>query len=542
MLDLTGASLIAYIRRIIEDVVSRSPRFRSTLGEVTHQYNNLIQWKDAQVTIKDVTAAGNRLSPDYFMTKQYGRGILAKVEGHEGQFVEWLQETDATKETPISGVYYLNVDSIDDKTGGIGLTVQTYRWTNGKIPSAQGSVVYLAQGIDGTTLSAELPDSGSPPLSPPISLVTAIGDGGTPPDGTDVLLFPHFLYLLTPTPAGLILLTGGSPPVPLTPMVDYWYQQNYEEAIVQSTVGGSEVANIPDPFISFTLEDETGYELQVGKDYAWYATNNWIELSEWTPPGSTITAKLVVKADPSAVPGTNPENILDVGLQLNETLASGQVFVNTPSGTYTSDTIVPNADGTLTLPELLMPGESAIWEVRIDAGQVQTTGRKFSTNEALIPGLRVAIGDNVVVGDQVAIIVSPNTCETYEVYGSKENLDFTVEVRANDLQTASDISEMLKQQLLVMRRENMEADGVTVFEARRSYHGSQRDLSGTAPQYTYTVSITAMADWKVYIPLVTRLVHLEIAETASAPGLERKLQLQPRCRAFGVTSFLQSYS
>ena len=156
MLDLTGGNLIAYIRRIIEDAVSRSPRFRNTLGQVTHQYNNIIQWKDTQVSIKDVSSAGNRLSPDYFMLKQYGRAILAKVQSHEGQFVEWVQEIDPSRNTPISGVYYLNVDSINDQTNDIGLTIHTYRWTEGKILNAQGSMVYLAPGIDGTTLSASI--------------------------------------------------------------------------------------------------------------------------------------------------------------------------------------------------------------------------------------------------------------------------------------------------------------------------------------------------------------------------------------------------
>ena len=531
-MDLTGGNLIAYIRRIIEDAVSRSPRFRDTLGQVTHQYNNIIQWKDAQVSIKDVSSAGNRLSPDYFMLKQYGRAILAKVQSKEGQFIEWVQEVDPSRKTPVSGVYYLNVDSTSDQTNDVRLTIHTYRWTEGGVTNAQGSVVYLAPGIDGTALSASIAGS------PPTILVTEVGTGDAPASSTDALLFPHFIYLLSPTPVGLELFMG-SPPAALTPLVDYWYQQEVDEVIIQSTVGGKEVANLPRGYISFILEDQTGYQLQLGKDYTWYATSGWIELSQWTPPNQTITASLIAKANPSTQPGTNPENILHTGLQLSETLAENQVFVHTPNGTYTS--IVPGSDGTLTLPRLLMPGEWCRWEVRIDAGQSQVTAKKFNLNERVIPGLRVAIGDNVVVGDQVAVIVSPTVCETYEVYGSKENLDFTLDVRANDLQTASDISEMLKQQLLVMRRENMEADGLTIFEARRSYHGAQRDMSGTAPQFVYTVSITAMADWKVFIPLVTRLVSLEITELAETLTLPRA-QLQPRVRAFGTTGFLMSYS
>jgi hypothetical protein len=131
-------------------------------------------------------------------------------------------------------------------------------------------------------------------------------------------------------------------------------------------------------------------------------------------------------------------------------------------------------------------------------------------------------------------------CETYEIYGSKENLTFTVDCRANDLQTASDLSEMLRQQLLIMRRTNMEADGITLFEASRSYQGAQRDQSGTAPQFVYTLSISAMADWKVFVPLVTRLVNLELIEVATATT--PKIVITPRARVFGNTKFLSSYS
>ena len=447
------------------------------------------------------------------------------------------------------------MDSVDDRDSRVRLTMQQFRWEEGKVTNAQGSLVYLAPGIDGTTLSGYVEGRGSPP----VPLVTAVNDGtfpsmvGSPPVPIDLLLSPSIGYLLTPTPAGLTLY-GGSPSGPLVPLADYWYQQEASQTIVASTIGGTEVANIPrmtaavpgssppqevSTLVSFSLVDQTGYVLQPGKDYTWYASNGWVELSQWTPPGMAITVNMVVRANPLGVPGTNPEDILQAGVLPGESLAEGQVFIHTAYGDYRSATV--GSDGTITLPRLLLPGEWCLWEVRILASQEEREGRKYRTNEQLIPGLRIAIGDNVVAGDQVAIIVSPETCETYEVYGSKENVDLTLDVRSNDLQTSSDLSEMLKQQLLVMRRENMEADGVTIFEARRSYQGMQRDLSGTAPQYVYSLGIAAMCDWKVYVPLVTRLVRLEITNTALAAGYPA-VSPTPIGRAFGVTGFVQSYS
>lgn len=515
MIDLTGANLIAYLLRVIKDAVARNPRFNATLGEVTHQYNNMIQWKDVQVTVRDVTTSGNRLSPDYFMCNQYGRAILCKVENKEGAFLEWVTETDKTKQTPDAGVYYLNVDSVDIQTNKVGLTIEKFRWIEGSYNNAVGSVAYLRPGIDGTTLIAT--DLASSPPGAPVAIEA----------------FTDKVILLQPTQL-LQLYTNTSPPEPLVPMADYWYQRPTSMVIIESTVGGAEVANIPVPWVSFTLTDQDDYQLRKGIDWNFYGLN-FIQLGSWTPNGSTITANVIQKIDPTTVAGTNPENILQVGILPNETLVGGQIFIHTNSGDY--NTAVANADGTITLPQLLLPGDWLRWEVRVNSGQTTATALKYNLNGNVLPGLYLAMGDSVVVDDQVAIIVNPSTTETYEVYGSKENLDFTLDVRSNDLQTSSDLSELLKQRLLVYSRENMEADGITIFEARRSYRGQPRDNSGTAPSFTYSVSISASADWKVFRPKVTRVASFEITDTAYLPDFQGKLQLAPRVQALGASQF-----
>jgi hypothetical protein len=494
----------------------------------------MIQFRDVQITVRDVATSGNRLSPDYFLCNTYGRALVAKVENKEGTFIEWIKETDVTGQTPVAGVYYLNINAVNEKTNDVDLTIQKFRWVEGKYYNAVGSIAYLRDGIDGTTLTAK-------------DLTTG--------DSVAIENFIHYVFLLVPTQTLQLYYPNGDP---LVPMVDFWYQRSSSVVIIQNTVGAAEVANIPGEWVSFTLSDQDGYQLQQGKDWRYFG-KGFIQLSQWSPPGSTITANVVQKIDPTTVAGTNPENILQVGVKPNESLAPGQVFIHTTESDYYNATV--NADGTVTLPQLLKPGEWARWEVRIDAGETTCRGRKFALNGfwqtytdlqgALqfqldpttqqkidaFPGLAVAIGDAVVVGDQAAIIVSPTTTETYEVYGSKENLDFTLDFRSNDLQTSSDLSELLKQQLLVMRRQNMEADGITIFEARRTYRGQQRDNSGTAPMFIYSVSISASADWKVFIPKVTRVASFEITDTASMPDFQGKLEMTPRVQALGNTRF-----
>ena len=87
MVDLTGGNLVSYLLRQTKDIVSRNPRFRNTLGDVTFQNNQMVQWGNVQVVIKNVSAQGTRLSPDYFMFTQHGRVTVAKLGDKEGMFV-----------------------------------------------------------------------------------------------------------------------------------------------------------------------------------------------------------------------------------------------------------------------------------------------------------------------------------------------------------------------------------------------------------------------------------------------------------------------
>lgn len=626
MIDLTGANLVAYLLRVIRDIVERNPRFKNTLGSVTFPANTIIAWKDVWVSIRNVTTSGTRLSPNYFMCTQQGRAILAKVSDKPGQLVEWVREVDKTRQTPEAGVYYVNVDFFDEQSNDIGLTCQQFKWLEGKVVEAEGSQVFFRAGII------------DPVTSQPVDLNTLIAvdqNNATVQYEAFNQLYGGFMNLLTPVVTLTLKFSNGTP---LVPNVDYWFQRSMTYTICDKTLGGTELISLPrnpdppawddttaytigqtvlyqgykyvcvvantnkppldypnqsdpttywtsynvassQPYVSYKIYDQDGYVLRPNTDYATYG-NGFIQLATWSPAGSTLYCDAVVKLDPTVVSATNPENIIPINLGPNEVLAPGQVFIHTTNGDYPNQTAV---NGEITLPQLLAPGQWCRWEVRIEEPQVRCSAKKWELNSLVIvdpatiqykqpptpqgsqplppvqisageplldangkqqyflPGLHLAVGDQVIVGDQVAVIVSPTLTETYEVFGSKENIGFTLEVKANDLQTASDLAEMLKQQLLILGRENAEADGLTVFEATRDFQGVQRDASATAPSYVYTVSVSASADWKVFVPLVTRMVQYEITDTIANPDFQGKLQMANRMQALGATQFIPSY-
>lgn len=592
MIDLTGANLVAYLMRIIRPIVEKNPRFRNSLGNVTFPASSnpttALRWKDLQVIVKSVTTSGTRLSPDYFMATQRGRAILCKVADKDGLFVEWTKEVDPTQKTPDSGVYYMNIDYVSEETRDVGLTVQKYKWVEGKgdAGGAVGSVVTFRPNIidpstdslvDLNTLIATDPTVGTPVAFNAMNS----SFGGT-------------MSLVTPCTKLWLTFSNGTALIPNT---DYWYERAVSTVICQSTLGGSEVLGIPDAYLSVTFTDQNGYQLRPEIDYRFYGSPQFIQLSIQSPPGSTITANMLARLNPYTTSPTNPENIINIGMLSSESLAPNQVFIHTTSGNYTDPTV--NSDGTITLPVLLQPGEWYRYDIRINAGQFKAIAKKWEINSLVIvdpltiewakpdpnqqdkwvpvsaawvassdstqlagvvqtsagkpllnaagqrsyvfPGLWLAFGDISVVGDQAAIIVSPSLTETYQVYGSKENLTFTLEIKSNDLQTSSDLAEMIKQHLLITSRKNVESDGLTIFEATRDFVGESRDLSGTASNYIYNVTVSASADWKLYKPLVTRLVSFEITNKPVTGNFAGNLQATPRVAAFGATMFIPSY-
>jgi hypothetical protein len=531
----------------------------------------MIQWGNVQAVIKNLSASGTRLSPDYYMCTQRGRVTVAKMGDFEGSFIEWPLEYDKTRQTPISGVYNIQIDATNEKNQQIDLTMQLFKWTQGNLKNAQGSVVYFSPTLSDT--GENIP--GLPPQFPHLDLTTLIATEAETGKSIQIQAYNSsvggFLYVLTPCqtlvltlPNGQTLNQNGS---------DYWYQRSSTVIICQSTIGGSELLNIDVPFVSAQFQDQSGYVLRPNIDFTWQKAN-WIELSSSSPAGSTISAVIVQKVAPAGNTATNPENILNIGyVQGTDSLIPSQVNIYTPAGTFTA--VPVNTDGTVTLPTLLTPGQWLRYDIRISTPPVTMRGKKYQMNGFVktivdstlsaaeqaepsnrivyldpvtrqtvdpLPGLAVAIGDSVVVGDQCALVVNPEITETYEIYGSKDNISFTLDTKANDLQTASDLAELIKAQFLVFKRENMERDGITIFEAPRNMTSVQRDISGINPEYTFSQAFTGMADWKVYRPLVTRMASFELTVSGYLPDFQGKLQLPSRIQSAGADQFLTSYA
>jgi hypothetical protein len=520
--NLTGNHLAAYMIRVIRDIVARNPRFRKSLGEVSLTANNQVSYHDVQCVVRDITSQGVRLSPNNFICTQLGRAIIAKIKDKDGSFFEWGEEIDPTLATPIAGVHLFNVDSVSEVDRTVTFTVEDYKWYQGLIPVSKGSRIQFAPGV--LTSGLSLTNGEDAPL--------------------DIVAGENFAYLTSNADSvtamaqfGLIGYGNGGYGL-LTYPDDYWIEKETSDILIPSTVGGTQMATIPGKYRAFKIVDQDDFELRKGIDYT--VNGATITLSKWTPTGQTLSVVGTIKADPmDSTQIMNSENTLKFRVLPGEELVTSQTFISTQEGDNVPFTAHP--DGTVTLNAPLPPGGWCRYEARVRVGQRKVTAKKMAVNTNLVDGMRIAIGDSVIPGDQCAVIVSPAVCETYQVFGSKDNVSFSLDIKANDPATVSDLAELILNETLIFRRDAFEGDGVTLLEASRSSTQNSRDNSGTAPGWISTLQYSVLADWRVYKPLVNRIVDVNLTAEPKLADYPRDFSLSERYSAIGANGFLPDY-
>jgi hypothetical protein len=511
MLDLTGASLLTFLIREIRYVAAQHPRFKDSNGEALVAYSNLISFSDVKIQVSNLSAQGTRLSPDNYLATQMGRITVAKLETKPGNFIEWAREMDPDNLVPPAGIYYYNVDSVDESSQVVDFTMQANMWYEGRKESAAGSYIYFNSNINPASVLFSEPNVACVRGQNSILLLSYVGNDTT---------------LRTPTS-------------PLLPLVDYWVQCEDEIVLIEKTRGGVELVPYPANFETVDLYID-GRRLRAGTEY--FVQDGIIRMYDFTPIGVEVLAKGIRRMDPSVVGFVHEENKFDFVLTSGSTLVEDPTVYYLSRELHRADEIVRKSDGTLWFQKLAPPGALIEWEARVAHPLETVQATKMMVSKNLLPGADVAIGDRVVVGDQCAIKVSPVVCETYELYGSKENVSFELEVSSNDIITTSELAELLRVYFTVTGRDRLETCGVTIFEASKSYRGESKDASGTAARHMATVSVAASADWEFFRPLVTRVDWSDLITIDANTKLPGNPTVPARYRQFGAFVFVPSYS
>ena len=514
MIDLCGGALSTFVLGELRPVISRHPRFRANDGTTLTAFSNLIAYNDVSLVIGNLRASGDQQSPDAFMATIQGRAVAAQVGLCPGAFVEWLHEVDATHATPAPGIYYISIDAVDPATNSVRGILETNRWMSGVVAVGKGSPVYIDPRVP-TYLVA--------PQDPNVQFRTGVG----------------CLYILSYT-ANLVLVRTDTGAV-LQPGLDWWVQTWQSYTLIQNTRGGVEGSlDIPENCVSFVLVDQNGFQLREGRDWDWQNFHQ-IALASWTAPGQTISLQGYFRMDPTTTSYVNPENVLDVHKAPDEVVVADGSSYYLQRGDFTGTDLIWNTDGSMTLMNLMDVGDRLKWEVRIQEPQVYLDFKKMTRNTGMLPGLHIAVGDRVEVGDKIAIVVFPELCDTYNVYGAKDSVSFDITIKANDLMTASELAGLVSSYLRVEGRARLENCGLTIQRVASSYAGEAKDQSGTTASHSVIVSVSAYADWETHNPLINRVTHIDLSGVGMVNGnLNQPLYLLTEVSAFNLTTLYRT--
>ena len=511
--DITGGALVGFIVSELKPVVAKHPRFQANAGKVLSAFNNTLAYNDISVTIANVRANGDRQSPDHFVATAMGQAMLAKLDGKPGTFAEWVQEMHPSKLVP--GIYYLEVAEVNEATRAVRFILEEFNWQEGQ-GTGVGSLVYVDPRIPVSTVA---------PLDPSIEFKR--------------LLTLNALKLLTYTEdLQLVHLSTGTP---LVAGHEWWVAVVETHVLVESTTGGTQGGlKIPTGWYDLILEDQNGYVLRQGIDWR-LTSEDTVSLAAWTPAKQKIIALgRWHKAPGNGIPVVHPENIFDLtkGAYADDLVLTQSTY-SLNRGDFTEYIALPQ--GKVAFKHLVDTSDDYTWEFRVRRPQVYVSATKMAVNHELLPGLDVALGDSVVVGDRVAILVAPHRCETYEIYGAKDGVGFDITVTANDLLTVNELASMIRTYLLVDARDRLEAAGLSVFQIPSSYQGAARDASGTTSTHTVTLSVTAAADWEHYKPLINRVDGFDLSQITLLETYPGSPKLCSRVATLGTTRFAQAY-
>lgn len=515
MLELTDVNLNSLLIRELRPVVAKHPRFRELGGEIGSTFATKMQFNDLEVIVKNHTTDGIRFAPDHYLATKIGRALVAKIEDKDGLFIEDIQEIDKNLDKPVSGMYYFNMDSVDEATREVVLTCEKLKWVTGQVTNATGSYITVSKTYDINTIGIR-------------NLAS-----------TDYYRVGNKIYVNKYAETLDVYDMNSS--ISLVAPQDFWFEHKDEVVIVADTVAGYQMYPIPDmSFISFDVVDQDGYVLRRDTDYKISGTD--LIFSSWTPAHQKFSMVGLFRRDPNVVGFINSENLIDITTNPGEYIETNQFTAVTTTGNLSFSDLTKNSQDAYYLTNLLHPGDNMVWEARINLGQSQIKAKKNALNINLIDGLTVYIGDRTVVNDQVAIVVYPYITELYEIYGSKENISFDIDIRTNDMRTSSEIAGLIKEFILVSGRDFLNSCGLTIYEVSRSVNSDAKDSSGILSYQTVTLSISAAADWEIKKPLVTRLDSIDISAVQFDYGYPaKKVSINSVGTVYGATGFLATY-
>lgn len=178
--------------------------------------------------------------------------------------------------------------------------------------------------------------------------------------------------------------------------------------------------------------------------------------------------------------------------------------------------------GEIQLKVPLKPGQGVRGDYRYYAGERPPfVLQERQANWQAIPGVVLAVGTRIEVGDVVGVVVEPVRRAAALEYGGRWELTADIDVFARDVHDQREITDATAMYLWAVLRSHLSSEGIEIQNVAMSGEGEEvYDENGDDYFYTASLSLTISTEWYLHFPLdvTIRQIFEPYSDNPDGPG------------------------
>lgn len=262
----------------------------------------------------------------------------------------------------------------------------------------------------------------------------------------------------------------------------------------------SKVERYPGMFIEWTREDSVAIQNNGGR-FPSPPGVYYIEVTAYdenTSIGEFYVDRLITVRDEAVSLIGNQEGTLQ-----RKPLSGTLALYETPSGIRLHNFSLDANTGALTLVQPLENGMGLSADYRYPATSLGPISFKsMRANNTAIPGVVLAFGREVEVGDRLAVVVTNRREPAYQEFGGRWTINMDFDVISRDVHTQREIIDRTMTYVFGSLRPRLSSEGIEIMDL--SFGGEVEEVydeTGDDYYYNANFSITLETEWSMHVPL-----------------------------------------
>lgn len=144
-----------------------------------------------------------------------------------------------------------------------------------------------------------------------------------------------------------------------------------------------------------------------------------------------------------------------------------------------------------------------------------------TSDHQTLPGVVMAFGKRGKTGDKVAVVLYGDRVEAAKAYGGKFEVNFDLDVIAQDPNQMEEIADLVLMYLWGEKRDGLATEGIEVVDISMGGESEEvYDETGDIYYYNASISLQLRADWEMHVPLPLVVSRVTQEPTSQTHGLE----------------------